>query len=409
MFKQTVAEPWGQHGTDDAQRHVERLQSYHHGSSRWLLWVLSVVFGVFVVWASVFQIDEVARASGEVIASSRVQVIQSVDGGVLSSLQVKEGDRVAAGQVLARLDQTRAGASMGETQARLLALRARAARLRAEVTGQQTPGFPGAPRGAAAEQVRVERALFEQRRTGLHEDLRTLQVAWDLARREMGLVEKLAAEGDASGTELLRVQRATNEAESRWLARRNKFLEDARQDLVKAEDEVAQISQVLMRRVQEHQDTVFTATGPGIVKNIRMTTVGGVLRAGEELMQIVPLGDVLIVEAKVSPTDIARVRQGLPVTIRLDPFDYTVHGGVEGEVVYVSADTLKKETGRGEEVHYRVHVKPKVHPVLSTTGKALELVPGMTAQVDIRTGERTLMAYLLKPLRKTLDQAFGER
>jgi adhesin transport system membrane fusion protein len=154
---------------------------------------------------------------------------------------------------------------------------------------------------------------------------------------------------------------------------------------------------------------VFISNGRGIVKNIRVTTVGGVLRAGEEIMQIVPVGDELIVEAKVSPTDIARVHAGLPANIRLDPFDYTIHGSVAGQVVYVSADTLKKETGRGEEIHYRVHVKPASNPVLSSTGKTLEILPGMTAQIDIRTGERTLMEYLLKPIRKTLTQSMGER
>jgi adhesin transport system membrane fusion protein len=404
MFKQK--EPAA---TSSDQRHVARLQSYHQGAARWLVGGLSIGFVLFVYWASTFDIDEVTRASGEVIASSRVQVIQAVDGGVLSSLHVKEGDRVEAGQVLARLDQTRVGASMGETEARLFSLRAKTARLRAEVTGQETPAFPVAVNGPAAEQIRVERALFVQRQAGLIEDMRTLQLGLDLANKEMKLVEKLAGDGDASGSEVLRVQRAANEAESRLLTRRNKFLEDARMELAKAEDEIAQLSQVLTRRTQEHQDTVFTSNGRGIVKNIRMTTVGGVLRAGEEIMQIVPVGDELIIEAKVSPSDIARVHVGLPANIRLDPFDYTIHGSVAGQVVYVSADTLKKETGRGEEIHYRVHVKPSSNPVLSTTGKLLEILPGMTAQVDIRTGERTLMAYLLKPIRKTLSLSLGER
>ena len=396
-------------GADSSDQHLARLQSYHQGAGQWLTWVLGGVLLCFVVWASSFQIDEVTRATGEVIASSRVQVIQSVDGGVLSALNVKEGDQVQAGQVLARQDPTRVAANMGETEARLFALRARAARLRAEVTADGTPSFPKAPSATAAEQVRVEQALFVQRRASLREDLRTLQVGLDLARREMRLVEQLAANGDASGSEVMRVQRAANEAESRLLARRNKFLEDARQDLAKAEDEIAQLSQVRTRRAQEHEDTVFRASGPGIVKNIRVTTVGGVLRAGDELMQIVPVGDELIVEAKVRPADIASVSPGLPATLRFDPFDYTIYGSVAGQVVYVSADSMKKDTGRGEEIHYRVHVKPGSYPVVSSSGKSLELLPGMTVQVDIRSGQRSLMAYLLKPIRKTLSESLGER
>lgn len=399
----------GRQDAHSSDRRLVRLQAYHEGPGQWLAWVLGGIFIGFVVWAAAFEIDEVTRATGEVIASSRLQVIQSVDGGVLSALYVKEGDQVQAGQVLARQDPTRMAANMGETEARLFALRAKAARLKAEVTADGMPVFPKAPNATAAEQLRVEQALFVQRRAGLREDLRTLQVGLDLARREMHLVEQLAANGDASGSEVMRVQRAENEAESRLLTRKNKFLEDARQDLAKAEDEIAQLSQVMTRRTQEHEDTVFKANGPGIVKNIRVTTVGGVLRAGDELMQIVPVGDELIMEAKVRPADIARVRAGLPATIRFDPFDYTVYGSVAGRVVYVSADSMKKDTGRGEEIHYRVHVKPDSYPVLTSSGKSLEILPGMTVQVDIHTGQRSLMAYLLKPIRKTLSESLGER
>ena len=147
----------------------------------------------------------------------------------------------------------------------------------------------------------------------------------------------------------------------------------------------------------------------GIVKNIKVTTVGGVLRAGEEIMQIVPVDDDLIIEAKIEPTDIAYIRPGLVANIRFDPFDYTIFGGVTGKVLYVSADTLKEETGQGEDIYYRVRVSSSSNPVTTTTGKVLEILPGMTTQVDIRTGDRTVMDYLLKPLRKTLMESFGER
>ncbi|MFC7208674.1 HlyD family efflux transporter periplasmic adaptor subunit [Comamonas endophytica] len=154
---------------------------------------------------------------------------------------------------------------------------------------------------------------------------------------------------------------------------------------------------------------MFTAVVPGIVKNIRVTTVGGVLRAGEELMQIVPVDDELMVEAKVSPADISRVVPGLEATLRFDTFDYTIFGGVKGRVAYVSADSLKEETSRGVDTYYRVRIEPSSLPVTTTTGRTLEILPGMTAQVDIRTGERSLMDYLLKPLRKTMNESFGER
>ncbi len=396
---------------DDQANHakVERLENYHRRSHGILLTLLLFSLVAFAYWASHFRIDEVAKASGEVIASSRVQIIQAVDGGVLSEMHVKEGDKVKAGQTLASLDQTRVGASVGEVEARLFALKARAIRLRAEVTGAKKMLFPDLFEKSLQEIVLVEKALFKQRRTGLNEELRTLKVAVEISRNELLNMKKLRKSGDVSEHEILQARRVFNESEAKLINRRNRFMEEARVDLTKVEDEMAQNEQVLARRMQEQKDSVFTALTAGIVKNVRVTTVGGVLRAGEELMQIVPIGDDLIIEAKVSPADIARIHKGLEATIRFDPFDYTIYGGVAGEVIYVSADTLKEETNRGVETYYRVHVTSNSNPVVSTIGRSLDILPGMTAQVDVRTGDRTLMDFLLKPLRKTLSESFGER
>lgn len=388
---------------------IERLQQAHRGRHRPLLIVLTVAVATFIFWASVFQIDEVARAGGEVITSSRVQVIQSVDGGVLNELLVREGDRVDPGQVLARLDQTRFASTVGEINARLFALKAKVERLRAEVVGREQLTFPEGLQEQAPDTTRVEKALFEQRRTGLSEELRTLRVSVDLANRELALVKDLYDDGDASGSELLRAERGLNEAEAKLVNRRNRFLEEARLELTEVEDEIAQNEQLLIRHLEEQANSVFTALAPGIVKNIRITTVGGVLGPGEELMQIVPVEDELLIESRVSPADIAQVKPGLEANIRFDPFDYTIFGAAPGKVTYVSADTLKENTDQGTAVYYRVHIKPDSSPVRTTTGRILEIVPGMTVQVDIRTGRRSLMSVLLKPLRKTLNESFGER
>lgn len=387
---------------------VRRLESYHQRKYSPILWLLLAGLVVFVAWASVFRIDRVARATGEVIASSRVQVIQAVDGGVLASLNVKEGDSVDSGQILAQLDHTRIGAAVKEIDVRLSALIAKATRLRAEVTAADKLVFPEEV-SRFPDLVLVEQALFEQRKLGLAEELRTLRVAVTLAQEEAALVENLEKFGDANRSEVIRAKRALNDAEAKFINRNNQYLEKARIELAEVEDAIAQNTQILMQRQQQLEDSTFVALVPGIVKNVRVTTVGGVLRAGEELMQIIPVDDDLIVEAKVRPADIAFVRTGLEATVRFDPFDYTIYGGVEGEVVYVSADTLKEETGRGEEIYYRVHVSTATNPVTTTIGKALDILPGMTAQVDIRTGDRTVMDYLLKPLRKTTSEAFGER
>lgn len=394
---------------DNAQRKVERLQSYHLRRYRLVIWTIALALVMFVLWAAQFRVDEVARAQGEVIASSRVQVLQAVDGGVLAELNVREGDQVEAGQVVARLEQARFDAAVKEIEARIYALRAKATRLRAEVKGDEALVFDPVLEARYSELVEVERALFSQRRKGLEAELRTLSVAVDLARREQQLIEKLARSGDVNQSEVLRNKRALNEAQAKLINRDNAFLEEVRTELTSVEDDLAQNIQILAQRRQQLEDSEFEAPVRGIVKNISVTTVGGVLRPGEELMQIIPVNDELLVEAKVVPADIARVHPGLDVNIRFDPFDYTIYGSVKGRVVYVSADTLKEDSARGEEIYYRVRVAPASIPVKTTTGRAVQILPGMTAQLDIRTGDRTVMDYLLKPIRKTLSESFGER
>lgn len=387
---------------------VERLQSFHEKSYSVILYAILGALVVFVVWGSYYRIDQTARATGEVIAASGVQIVQSVDGGVLSEINVREGDIVEPGQILARLDQTRFGASFKEIEARLAALTAKATRLRAEVTQADELVFPqGIEDYKSATQV--ERALFRQRRQGLAEELNVLRSAVSLAREEVELVRELSRSGDVNRSEVIRTQQALNNAEERLIVRKNAFFEEASTELTRVEDSLAQNEQVLTQRREQLDASVFRAMVPGIVKDVKVSTIGGVLRAGEELMQIVPTGDDLIVESKVKPSDIATVRPGLATTIRFDPFDYTIFGGVKGVVTYVSPDTLKEQGSGKEEIYYLAHVIPESHPVTTTTGKELEILPGMTAQVDIRTGDRTVMDYLLKPIRKVLSESMSER
>lgn len=378
------------------------------GTHSLVLWVLLAALVALFAWAAIYRVDQIIRGMGAVISSSRVQVIQVVDGGVLKSLKVKEGDQVRQGEVIALLDQTRFGASVMELDARLAALKAQSARLRAEVLG--APGISFPPEVLQfPDLVKVQQALFTQRRQSLNEELRTLEVAVRLAREDAQIVAQLAKSGDVSRSEVIRSERALNEAEAQLINRRNKYFQDAQVELAKVEDDINQNEQIRTQRNQQLTDSVIKTPVDGIVKNVRVTTLGGVMRAGDELMQIVPLDDKLIIEAKVRPADIAQVRPGLPAAIRFDAFDYTIYGAVDGTVTYVSADTLKEETRTGEQTYYRVHVETAGNPVMTRIGHELDILPGMTAQVDIRTGDRTVLEYLLKPLRKTISESMGER
>lgn len=376
-----------------------------------LVWALVVTVGALVYWAERSVIDESTRAAGTVIASSRVQVIQSVDGGVLQQLRVREGDRVRKGEVLAVFDETRTRASLEETEAKRTAQRASMARLEAELEDGEPHFAPELMKRFPAV-VRVQQTLYEERRKALTAELKALAEVARLARDELAMVERLVATGDASQVELLRARKSVTEAESALANRKNKYIQDVSAELAKVREDYEQVEQQATQKRQQLANSVVSSPASGIVKNVKFTTLGGVLRAGDELLQVVPVDDQMIVEAKVLPRDIALIRPGLKATIKFDAYDYTVFGMVDGEVIYVSADSMRDESQRADSpaaTYYRVHVRTTAPGPVTRTGRKIEVLPGMTAQVDIRTGQRTLLAYLLKPVTKTLTEAFKER
>lgn len=375
-----------------------------------VLWLVLVLVGALIAWAHYSIVDETARASATVIASSRVQVIQAVDGGVIEKLNVREGDRVNKGDVLAVFEETRTKASLEETDAKRTALRANMARLEAELAGRE-PVFPPELQRLPSV-VRQQEALFRDRRSALNAELRSLGDVAKLARDEFGITERLVATGDASQVELLRARRSMTEAEAALNNRRNKFVQDASTELARVREEYEQVEQQVTQKRQQVVNSVIRSPMAGVVKNVRVTTLGGVLRAGEELLQVVPVEDQMILEAKVAPRDIAYIRTGLPATIKFDAYDYAIHGIVDGEVIYISADTIREESTRPDApgaTYYRVHVRTTAPGPVTRIGRKIEVLPGMTATVDIRTGQRTLLMYLLKPVTKTFSEAFRER
>ncbi len=375
-----------------------------------VLWLMLLLVGALIAWAHYSTVDETARASATVIASSRVQVIQAVDGGVIEKLNVREGDRVSKGDVLAVFEETRTKASLEETDAKRTALRANMARLEAELASREPVFAPDLQRLPAV--VRQQEALFRDRRSALTAELRSLGDVAKLARDELSITERLVATGDASQVELLRARRSATEAEGQLANRRNKFVQDASTELARVREEYEQVEQQVTQKRQQVTNSVIRSPMAGIVKNVRVTTLGGVLRAGEELLQVVPVEDQMILEAKVAPRDIAYIRLGLPATIKFDAYDYAIHGIVDGEVIYISADTIREESQRPDApgaTYYRVHVRTTAPGPVTRIGRKIEVLPGMTAAVDIRTGQRTLLMYLLKPITKTFSEAFRER
>lgn len=376
-------------------------------SSRVILWVSFAAVAVFVVWAYFAELDQITRAPGSVISSSRTQIIQSQEGGTLESLKVKEGDIVEAGQVLAELERTRTQAAFLETRAKAAALAATMARLQAEVFGGQ-PRFPR-ELGDYPDFQKNQLSLLSKRRAALNEEIAAIESMLGLVKQELAMNQPLVKSGDVSQTEVLRLQRQVADMRAQITNKRNKYFQDAQAEYSKVQEELTGVQQMLSQRKNQLDQTELKAPLRGVVKNIRITTQGGVIRPGEEVMQIVPLEDDLVIEAKVPPSDIAFLKIGLDATIKIDAYDYTVYGSLPGKLVFISADTLSEDLKQGEQPYYRVRVRTTVREFSARPGQQLEIQPGMTASVDIKTGRNTVLQYLTKPLIKTLSESLGER
>jgi adhesin transport system membrane fusion protein len=376
-------------------------------SSRRLIRLCVLAVGGFVVWAQWAELDQITRAQGQVIASSRNQVIQAADGGVLEALMVREGDTVKRGQVLYRFDTARPKAAWLEARAKTAALKASVARLNAEVFGH-SPRFP-AELDAFPEFKANQQALFTKRQTAVNEEIEALKKTLALIQAELDMNAPLVKTGDVSRAEMLKLMRQVADIEGQITNRRNRYLQEAQTDLAKALEELASAEQILAQRQEQLDWTQARAPMDGIVRNVRLTTQGGVARAGEEIMQIVPLEDDLLIEAKVRPADAAFVKPGLPASVKLDAYDYTIYGTLSGKVSYISADTLNEETRANESPYYRVQIKTPRTALTGKKGEPIEITPGMTATVEIKTGSHTVWRYLSKPITKTVSESLGER
>jgi adhesin transport system membrane fusion protein len=251
--------------------------------------------------------------------------------------------------------------------------------------------------------------LFRKRQSSFREEISALESVLGLVRQELNMLKPLLETGDVSRTEVLRLQRQEADLQAQITNRRNKYFQDAQAELNKVQEDLAGIEQTLTQRKNQLVQTTLRAPLKGIVKNVRITTRGGVLRPGEEVMQIVPLEDDLLIEAKVKSVDIAFLKPGLDANVKIDAFDPSIYGTLPGKLTYISPDTLSDELARGEQPYYRVQVKTTGRRFSGRPDADLEIQPGMTATVEIKTGSKTVLQYLTKPVTKTLGNALGER
>jgi adhesin transport system membrane fusion protein len=370
-----------------------------------IIWIIGIGLLVLLSWAWLFKLEEVSTGTGKIIPSSKEQVIQSLDGGILTKLNVKEGEIVERGQVLAQLDPTRFESNVGESESLLVSSRATSARLRAEVTGaplvfpEEVLKYP--------KLVKEETALYQSRRANLQESVAGLEQALLLVQQELEMTAPLVAKGAASEVEVLRLKREANDLRNQMNDIRNQYYVNAREELSKANTDVETQQQVVRGKSDTLSRTVFKSPVRGVVKEIDVMTLGGVIPQNGKLMTIVPLDEKLLVEARISPRDIAFIRPDQEALVKITAYDYSIYGGLNGKVAMISPDTLRDEV-KQDQFYYRVYIRTDSDKLSNNAGQEFNITPGMVATVDIRTGSKTVMDYLIKPFNKA-KEALRER
>lgn len=369
------------------------------------IWIICLGLLVLLAWAWLFKLEEVSTGTGKVVPSSKEQIIQSLEGGILTRINVREGEIVKRGQVLAALDPTRLASNVGESESLLVSAQATAARLRAEVNG--TPlKFPRDVL-AVPKLVNEEIALYNSRRANLEQSMAGLKQALSLVEQELIMTEPLVAKGAASEVEVLRLKREANDLRNQMNDIRNQYYVKAREELSKANTDIETQQQVVKGKSDTLSRTVFKSPVRGVVKEIDVMTIGGVVPQNGKLMTIVPLDEQLLIEARIAPRDIAFIHPGQEALVKITAYDYSIYGGLKGKVTVISPDTLRDEV-KQDQFYYRVYIRTDTDKLTNKAGKKFSITPGMVATVDIKTGEKTVLDYLIKPFNKA-QEALRER
>ncbi|MDQ7070156.1 MAG: HlyD family efflux transporter periplasmic adaptor subunit [Rhodobacterales bacterium] len=372
------------------------------------IWLCAATVLIFILWAAFAWVDEIVRAEGEIISSSRPQIIQNLEGGILAELLVKEGDIVQRGDVLARLQGTLFQSSVDDLVEQITAHEIRRLRLEAELAGQYDFAVPEVMERHSPLIVESERALLQARQTDFVSRREGAQRVLDQAAKEKALMENMLTRKIVALIEVTRARKAHADAKIRLDEVVTQAELDRAQESSDTLNKLATLKQNLKASLDQLNRTVLASPMRGIVNNLSVTTIGGVVRPGEEILQIIPLDEELFVEARVAPQDIANIRRGQEATIKLSAYDYTIYGTLKGVVDVISADTFRDERSRAPDgdPHYKVTLRVDMSE-MNVRQASVEIRPGMLATVELHTGEKTVLQYLLKPLYKS-KEAFRE-
>lgn len=433
---------------DEFANSISSAQAAVRDRGPWrLLLAIALGLAAFLAWAATYRIEETARAIGRVIPSQQVQVVQSLEGGIIRDITVREGDIVAPGDVLMQIDDTRFDAERGQLLEREAAILAESARLRAEASFAQEVSFSEDLEARTPLATAAEREVFLSRKDQLRREIQVLEAQLLQRRSELdeikalrdrtnAILEPLRAEialtqgmfdrGLVPEIELLRLQSrfaeltgdiavskaseprlqaAIVEAENQIDAARSAYVLTARQRLATLQLELAVVQETLRSANDRVTRAQLRAPVRGTINRVNATTIGAVVQPGAPLVEIVPIDDSLLIEADLGPRDIAFVSTGEPASVKISAYDYVIYGALEGEVVRIGADTIATEDGTE---FFRVIVRTD-KSYLGTEEKPLPITPGMIASVDIQTGEKTVLSYLAKPILRAQGEALRER
>nr|WP_191623958.1 HlyD family type I secretion periplasmic adaptor subunit [Pseudomonas fluorescens] len=414
---------------------------------RLTIWGVIAFFLFLIVWACVAPIDEVTRGEGKAVPSSRVQKVQNLEGGIVAEIFAKEGEVVEVGEPLLRLDETRFASNVGETEADRTAMALRVERLSAEVEDLPLK-IDEELRKAAPSQAANEESLYQSRRQQLRDEIGGLEQqlvqrqqelreysskraqyanSLQLLRQEISMSEPLVARGAISQVEILRLRRsevetrgemdatalaipraeaAIKEIQSKIEETRGKFRSDALTQLNEARTDLNKATATGKALDDRVNRTLVTSPVRGVINKLLVNTIGGVIQPGSDIVEIVPMDDTLVIEAKILPKDIAFLHPGQEATVKFTAYDYTIYGGLKAKLEQISADTITDEDKK--TTYYLIRLRTDSSH-LGTDEKPLQIIPGMVATVDILTGKKTIMSYLLKPIMKARSEALRER
>ncbi|MFD2172910.1 HlyD family type I secretion periplasmic adaptor subunit [Rhodobacter lacus] len=366
------------------------------------IWLVAATILIFIGWAAIASVDQIVRGPGEIVSSSKPQIIQNLEGGILAELNVSEGDEVAPGQVLGRLHDTSYKTQADDLEAQIAALEIRQLRLEAEMEGLDQFEPSEAQAKLVPEIVKSESALLTARLSDFTSRKAGAAAVLKQAKAERDLLENMYEKEIAPLIDVTKARKAYSDAKAQLDDIITKTELERAGEYSDTLEKLGTLRQQLKLAQDQLGRTTLIAPMRGVVNKLSVTTIGGVVRPGEEIMQIIPLDDELFIDARIAPKDIANVKLGQEATIKLSAYDYTIYGSLEGKVHFVSADTFKDERQPDAEPWYKVTLRVDLAH-LSERQRGLEIRPGMQATVELHTGEKTILHYLMKPLYKSRE------